>query len=256
MEIHHYPHVGRKTFMQYFLEFILIFLAVMLGFFGENLREKIADHSKEKEYIISMIEDARIDTANIRQAIELNNNRIRQLDSLSWMCNSYNTGKNSDAEIYRHFKPGLIHPAFVAPTERTMQQLKNAGGMRLIRSKTSVDIIVLYDDAAKKLVDQQAYYELYQNKSIDIGSHLFDFQRYLGFGASDSNLRTFTDLDTSVRLLNYSRENLVQFANIVEVYAGIVHFYNVRLQEMHEHAVRLIQTLQQEYHLREKLKNR
>lgn len=32
MEVHHHPHVKEKKFKEYFLEFIMIFLAVTLGF--------------------------------------------------------------------------------------------------------------------------------------------------------------------------------------------------------------------------------
>jgi hypothetical protein len=47
MEVHHHPHVEKKNFKEYFLEFSMIFLAVMLGFFAENLREYFADRGKE-----------------------------------------------------------------------------------------------------------------------------------------------------------------------------------------------------------------
>ncbi len=48
MEVHHHPHVEKKNFKEYFLEFLMIFLAVTLGFFAENVREHIGDASKEK----------------------------------------------------------------------------------------------------------------------------------------------------------------------------------------------------------------
>ncbi len=47
MEVHHHAHPEKKNFKQYFLEFIMIFLAVTLGFFAENIREYVADHEKK-----------------------------------------------------------------------------------------------------------------------------------------------------------------------------------------------------------------
>jgi hypothetical protein len=41
MEVHHHPHVEKKNFKDYFLEFVMIFLAVTLGFIAENIREDI-----------------------------------------------------------------------------------------------------------------------------------------------------------------------------------------------------------------------
>jgi hypothetical protein len=62
MEVHHHPQIERKNFKEYFLEFLMIFLAVTMGFFAESIRERLADDSKEKQYINSMIADLKGDT--------------------------------------------------------------------------------------------------------------------------------------------------------------------------------------------------
>jgi hypothetical protein len=41
MEVHHHPHVEKKGFKEYFLEFIMTFLAVTMAFIGENMREQL-----------------------------------------------------------------------------------------------------------------------------------------------------------------------------------------------------------------------
>ena len=43
MEVHHHPHVEKKNFKEYFLEFLMIFLAVTMAFIGENMREQLSD---------------------------------------------------------------------------------------------------------------------------------------------------------------------------------------------------------------------
>src|ERR1035437_7504609 len=45
MEVYHHPdlHHRKKHWKEYFLEFLMIFLAVTMGFFAENLREYISD---------------------------------------------------------------------------------------------------------------------------------------------------------------------------------------------------------------------
>ena len=45
MEVHHHPHVEKKNFKEYFLEFLMIFLAVTIGFFAENIREHITEQA-------------------------------------------------------------------------------------------------------------------------------------------------------------------------------------------------------------------
>jgi hypothetical protein len=63
MEVHHHPHVEKKNFKEYFLEFLMIFLAVTMGFFAESYREHLVDIKKEKEYIVSLKEDLLTDTS-------------------------------------------------------------------------------------------------------------------------------------------------------------------------------------------------
>jgi hypothetical protein len=48
MEVHHHPdiHHKPKKWKEYFLEFLMIFLAVTLGFIAENLREHLTERAK------------------------------------------------------------------------------------------------------------------------------------------------------------------------------------------------------------------
>ena len=69
MEVHHHPHPGKKRFKEYFLEFLMIFLAVTLGFFAESLREHLTDKRIEREYIVSFVEDLKQDTASFNRVI-------------------------------------------------------------------------------------------------------------------------------------------------------------------------------------------
>ncbi len=56
MEVHHHPQLKheRKPWKEYFLEYLMIVLAVTTGFFAESLREHLGDTSKEHEYIASL----------------------------------------------------------------------------------------------------------------------------------------------------------------------------------------------------------
>jgi hypothetical protein len=53
MEVHHHPHVEKKRFKEYFLEFLMIFLAVTLGFFAENIREHYSEKNAVRKYLES-----------------------------------------------------------------------------------------------------------------------------------------------------------------------------------------------------------
>ena len=94
MEVHHHSdlHHKSKKWKEYFLEFLMIFLAVTMGFFAENIREYFAEKRQEREYVQSMINDLKADTAYIAGYIKANNESvlaysdslIKQLDKEQW----------------------------------------------------------------------------------------------------------------------------------------------------------------------------
>lgn len=85
MEVHHHPHVEKKNFKEYFLEFLMIFLAVTLGFFAENIRENISD--KEHVQLLSeqLVNDLKKDTAALNKNISLETLFTRKEDSLFYL---------------------------------------------------------------------------------------------------------------------------------------------------------------------------
>src|SRR5271169_6835918 len=83
MEVHHHPelpHGEKKRFKEYFLEFLMIFLAVTLGFVAENLREHITSRSKEKEYIRAFVRNVQEDTARLRYIIQFDSVQVAGID--------------------------------------------------------------------------------------------------------------------------------------------------------------------------------
>jgi len=88
MEVHHHAHTARKKWTHYLWEFLMLFLAVTLGFLVENQREHYVEHQREKQFIRSLFNDIRSDTANIAKIISARTVKERMLDSLSFMMNS------------------------------------------------------------------------------------------------------------------------------------------------------------------------
>ena len=77
MEVHHHPHIEKKSFKEYLLEGLMIFLAVSMGFIAENIRENIGDRAREKEYIENIKKDLVRDTANLNVWIATTINCLR-----------------------------------------------------------------------------------------------------------------------------------------------------------------------------------
>jgi len=249
MEVHHHPDIRKKNFKEYIFEGLMIFMAVTLGFFAERLRENLAEHSKEREFIVSMIEDAQTDIINIQKTISLNKMRVLKLDTLAEGCFNYGTPGNDDACLYSVIKACIQHPDFVCPVERTMLQLKNAGSMRLIQRSDAVESIILYDEMTKKLLNQQGYYELHLRVLIDQTEQLFNLKC---FPLNHHTLRWESDPDglASAKLINQNKNSIIEFGNKAKIFQGIVMFYLVRLEEAKQHALNLIKTLKKEYRVK------
>src|SRR5580698_5781706 len=150
MEVHHHPDIDhkRKKFKEYFLEFLMIFLAVTLGFFAEGLREHIGDREKEKQYIESLKEDLTEDTAAINQQMKINAYNLTRIDSLDALLLFDSLNQESILRAYKLF-------AYTADEEdvnfndRTYLQLQSTGSIRLIKFPEIVNSIINYQRGIK-----------------------------------------------------------------------------------------------------------
>ena len=144
MDVHHHSHTPRKKWTHYFWEFFMLFLAVTLGFFVENQREHYIEHKREKQYVQSFYEDLTADEVELEGNIEYLRGQVKAADSLQLLMKNVTT-KQPANRIYMYLREitrssaGLLYP-----NDRTIVQLRNAGGMRLIKNKTVSDSMVGY----------------------------------------------------------------------------------------------------------------
>src|SRR5215831_6675005 len=143
MEVHH-PKIEKKNFKEYVFEGLMIFLAVMLGFFAESLREHISDQSKEREYISSLRQDLAADTVNINSFISGFTGRIYIYDTLIHsLQNPVNVPDGS--EMYYLARLATRGTVF-GDINNTLTQLNSSGDFRLISSRVVVDNILIYEN--------------------------------------------------------------------------------------------------------------
>ena len=80
MEVHAHTHTPRKKWTHYFWEFIMLFLAVFCGFLAEYQLEHTIEHQREREYMKTMVEDLKSDTAQLTRLIGRRKDRVIELD--------------------------------------------------------------------------------------------------------------------------------------------------------------------------------
>jgi len=145
MEVHHHPQLTHrpKPWKEYLLEYLMIFLAVVTGFFAESLREHNSERSKEKEYLTSMFAELKVDTARYHAQL----NKISRLNPVFDSC--YVNAKEAPRYHYilqaRWNTPvNEVGPGY-KPTLPTIGQLKSSGNLRLLEDKDIVKKIVEYE---------------------------------------------------------------------------------------------------------------
>ena len=144
MEVHAHTHTPRKKWTHYFWEFFMLFLAVTLGFFVENQREHYVENQREKKYIQSFYEDLASDERDLQLNINFLRAQTLQADTLQRLMADIDI-KQPANKIYMYLR-GITRSSagLVYPNDRTIVQLRNAGGMRLIKNKGVSDSMVGY----------------------------------------------------------------------------------------------------------------
>lgn len=247
MEVHHHSHHGKKKLTEYFWEFLMLFLAVTLGFFVENQREHYVEHQREKQFVQSLFNDIKTDTANIKKIINSRTEKERSLDSFSYMMNSPDPTMYIK-QIYKYaIYAGRTLPYRFVPNDGTIQQLKNSGAFRLIRKRNVVDSISKYDINVRNLLGQYAVEESSIEHYRAAASKIFDaliFDKMM-----DENAMAERMPEGEVKLQPYSKRELYEWNYWVFSLNGINKANRRDLRTLLKHAENLLTILQNEYHV-------
>jgi hypothetical protein len=168
MEVHHHPNVEKKNFKEYFLEFLMIFLAVTMGFFAENIREHFADKEKEHTYLESFVNDLTIDEHKLPRLIHgITEQQIHGADTAFDLLNHASLNNPANGIYYFLQRLSRQQGIKIYVTDRTIEQIKNAGEMRLITNKQISDTLIDY----YKQIEFIAYL---QNTLLDMKAKMWD----------------------------------------------------------------------------------
>ena len=246
MEVHHHPdlHHKRKKFKEYFLEFLMIFLAVTLGFFAESLRENIGDSNKEQEYMQSLLNDLRTDSLNIEYTM---NDNQKKSDGLDSMMKLYPRGFSNPVNripLYQYKSYAGSYSVFKS-NDATMLQLKNSGGLRVIKKDHVADSIARYDYEVKIIYAAENLYISATDAAINSAHEIFDYSIY--YDTSYYKNEEFTG--KLVPLLTEDPIKLKLFFNQVNYEKGLTDNYIRNMRSRLPFLKSLIQFLKKEYKL-------
>lgn len=243
MEVHqHAQHGGKKNWRSYFWEFLMLFLAVFCGFLAEYKLEHIIEHQKGIQYIHSLEEDIQADTGKLSALITDFEQKQYGLDSMLASIKGITSSSNSNG-VYNYLKYTTDYPDFIY-TDRTMQQLKNAGGLRMIPDKESADRIVMYDAAIKRiLLTEELELNPNQQSLKRLTIAIFDFSSIPDL----ENKFSSGHFDDHLSLLRYDKYLLKEYYNEIWIMKKKVDQHTKNLVKAKLTAEQLLQFLKEKY---------
>jgi|SRR5688572_24751625 len=259
MEVHHHTNTARKKWTHYLWEFLMLFLAVTLGFFVENQREHFIEHKRAKVFARLLIDDLTADIAELNRGAKVLNKIIIAGDSLGRLLNSGETkgipgGKLYYYEYWSGWRWNIIS------RDATLQQLKSSGALRYLGDTSIIRKILSYEESIRVIYMLQNKYEPEKAENWNLVQKVFDQGNFnildsiatrdstaMHFEMRDQRLSEFLKGDYS--LFTYDRNVLRELRNWAY---NSSRNYKVIVNDIataKEKATRIIDALKKEYHL-------
>lgn len=248
MEVHHHSHTERKKFIHYLWEFFMLFLAVTAGFFVENQREHFVERKKGRQYIESFVEDLKIDTARFSVTIGYYEKSDLMLAPLYLCYDSILHNQNATGSLINILwaTDGFADLIY---TDRTLQQLKNAGGLRLLEERDA-DSIIRYDAFLRYVLkvestsmQEKATQVRNTRNAVFVFSEIMDTtfgKKVLGKNIIPAKLEVITK----------DKDLLNRFFNEVLVYRSASRYMYSLIIRLRERAAGLIEFFTQKYQMK------
>ncbi|MEO9210555.1 MAG: hypothetical protein ABI208_05620 [Ginsengibacter sp.] len=264
MEIPEFPHhvLHKKKWGEYLLEFFMLFFAVFLGFIAENIRESQVEKVKEKEYMVSLLSDLQQDTLESKYTINANSLYIAGEDStlnlLSGNIHNQDTAELALVYFYKY----CIYNTTVIITDGTISQLKNSGGLRLLKNKEVTNDINKYYNSVAFVKMQEEAIKVFLNITSQQAGGIFNYAANRNF--IDSINATETDITElslpylkgwlthgKPTMITTDNKNLSPFMNNMSYQIGLMRNYNFLINDLRLEAIDLIKSIRKNYHLKD-----
>ncbi|MCX6203281.1 MAG: hypothetical protein NTY43_03185 [Bacteroidetes bacterium] len=166
MEVHHPHHIAhKKKWSEYIIEFILLFTAVTLGFFAENIREHQVEIHKTEKSLKTLYRDIQKDSILFSTALP----RRKKADSLFEVISKYYERgelKSHLIECYA-FLGQISNRSMPNINNMALDEVKNTGRITFIEDDNLINAIQNYSHFAKVLESREIREENFLNQFID-----------------------------------------------------------------------------------------
>jgi hypothetical protein len=235
----------KKNWKSYFKEFFMLFLAVFCGFLAENYRENLSAKKIEKEYILSLVEDLKTDSTNLSIYISFREEKSILMDSLAEMMLSKERSLLGN-QIYFLARQVFNEQAFIY-SDGTIQQLKNAGNLRLISKRNVVNELLKYEKKVKVLEDWDQNDNKTKTTFREMGGKVFDSSELNK--TMDAEMK-FVMPTTNPQLITDDFATINEIAFQIHYLSKMTKGNSLRAKSIRSDAGRLLELIQAEYKLK------
>jgi hypothetical protein len=222
MEVHKHPHnvTHKKRWAEYFLEFMMIFLAVTLGFFAETVRENMTEQKRAKEFAAALVKDLTADTAQLTTYRKYFVYAANNVDTLMRLLSVADPKEVPSGKLYWYGLWGGA-PRFFVPNDATFQQMKSSGSLRYFKKTVAADV-AMYDRFCRIMQEndqkQQGIYvevrktraQIFDFRYNDVANNIVQAMPHV---VDYSKIDSF--IKTNPPLLNYDRTLINQYIELV-----------------------------------------
>lgn len=226
----------------------MLFLAVYLGFLVENLREHRIEHKRAHKYIESFYEDLKTDTAKLNRLISTENRKATRLMVFKSCYDSLLQNKNpvSFLDIIRH---SAFNNAF-GPEQRTINQLSNAGGFRLLKTEDA-DSITSYIQRCKVIENfESTVFQQTQDNLRNLFNQLIDFSANTSLNSNllESPGLIVDSIPVTIAFMAPGTKHMLnEYFNTLLQYIRVIVNHRNLMDRINEKAVGLIEYFKKKY---------
>lgn len=238
----------KKGLIDYLVEFFLLFTAVTLGFFAENLREEYVQGRLEIRLMKSMVADLERNEGLLRQQQEALMRRKIAADSLAHYFNQPDVEAHG-AKLYQFGRQLAVYASEFPLASRSLDQLKNSGLFSIISKEVVADSLSNYDNFKTRYEQRIKWYFEDVKKVQDENKHIFD-ARVFEKATRYSDPYTFEILtpEGNPALLTYQEKELQQFYNTFYYLKRNTETQIREVTDLHEQTVDLKNLIIATYH--------
>ena len=233
----------KRKWSSYLLEFLMLFLAVFLGFVAENIREDLIDKETEQVYMQNMLYDLQADTAIYADYFSRTVEVHHLIDTIAILIKNPNR-KEHISKLAFSARMLTAKARALSAVTRTYDEMKSSGHLRLVRNDAIAGKVSSYYNSLSAFEGYNDITLIWANNYAEAMAKLFDGAALLKIIKEKKEISLTPDAMISEDTI--AMNELLTSAGYI--YGAIALNNNLAVSRSKE-ALQLIQLIKEEYRL-------